>query len=93
MQRHDDSADESGPSNAEEKAMGFVWFIVVGLLAGLIMEGGGYGMLGDIVVGDAPDIAPSIHDRLHFVGHAAPPELRLRMFRRGLSTSRSPTAA
>jgi len=35
--------------------MGFVWFILVGfvsgLLAGLIMTGSGYGMLGDIVVG------------------------------------------
>ena len=35
--------------------MGFVWFVVVGFvagfLAGLIMKGSGYGMLGDIVVG------------------------------------------
>jgi uncharacterized membrane protein YeaQ/YmgE (transglycosylase-associated protein family) len=35
--------------------MGFVWFILVGLVAGLlagaIMKGSGYGMLGDIVVG------------------------------------------
>ena len=35
--------------------MAFVWFIVVGLVAGLlagvIMKGSGYGMLGDIVVG------------------------------------------
>ena len=35
--------------------MGFVWFIVVGLvaclLAGVIMKGSGYGLLGDIVVG------------------------------------------
>jgi uncharacterized membrane protein YeaQ/YmgE (transglycosylase-associated protein family) len=54
-QRDDDSADESGPFNPEESAMGFVWFILVGLVAGLlagvIMKGSGYGMLGDIVVG------------------------------------------
>lgn len=35
--------------------MAFVWFIAVGfvagLLAGVIMKGSGYGMLGDIVVG------------------------------------------
>jgi uncharacterized membrane protein YeaQ/YmgE (transglycosylase-associated protein family) len=35
--------------------MEFIWFIVVGLiagwLAGLIMKGGGFGVLGDIVVG------------------------------------------
>ena len=35
--------------------MEFVWFIIVGLiagfLAGTIMKGGGYGVLGDIVVG------------------------------------------
>jgi uncharacterized membrane protein YeaQ/YmgE (transglycosylase-associated protein family) len=53
--RDDDSADESGPFNPEESAMGFVWFILVGLVAGLlagvIMKGSGYGMLGDIVVG------------------------------------------
>jgi uncharacterized membrane protein YeaQ/YmgE (transglycosylase-associated protein family) len=38
-----------------EKAMEFVWFIIVGLiagwLAGVIMKGGGYGVVGDIVVG------------------------------------------
>jgi uncharacterized membrane protein YeaQ/YmgE (transglycosylase-associated protein family) len=54
-QRHQHSADESSYSTAEEITMGFVWFIVVGfvagLLAGLIMKGSGYGMLGDIVVG------------------------------------------
>jgi uncharacterized membrane protein YeaQ/YmgE (transglycosylase-associated protein family) len=54
-QRHRDSADDSRLFNAEETAMGFVWFIVVGfvagLLAGVIMKGSGYGMLGDIVVG------------------------------------------
>jgi uncharacterized membrane protein YeaQ/YmgE (transglycosylase-associated protein family) len=35
--------------------MEFVWFILIGLvagwLAGVIMKGGGYGMVGDIVVG------------------------------------------
>jgi len=35
--------------------MNFVWFIVVGLvagwLAGVIMKGGGFGVIGDIVVG------------------------------------------
>jgi uncharacterized membrane protein YeaQ/YmgE (transglycosylase-associated protein family) len=35
--------------------MEFVWFIIVGLvagwLAGVIMKGGGYGVIGDIVVG------------------------------------------
>lgn len=35
--------------------MNFVWFIIVGLvagwLAGKIMKGGGYGVVGDIVVG------------------------------------------
>jgi uncharacterized membrane protein YeaQ/YmgE (transglycosylase-associated protein family) len=35
--------------------MEFVWFIIVGLiagwLAGVIMKGGGFGMIGDIVVG------------------------------------------
>lgn len=35
--------------------MGFVWFIFIGLiagwLAGVIVKGGGFGLLGDIVVG------------------------------------------
>jgi uncharacterized membrane protein YeaQ/YmgE (transglycosylase-associated protein family) len=35
--------------------MAFVWFILVGLvagwLAGQIMKGGGYGVVGDIIVG------------------------------------------
>ena len=35
--------------------MEFVWFIIIGLvagwLAGVIMKGGGYGVIGDIVVG------------------------------------------
>ena len=38
-----------------EKAMEFIWFIIVGLiagwLAGVIMKGGGYGVVGDIIVG------------------------------------------
>ena len=35
--------------------MEFVWFIIVGLvagwLAGVVMKGGGFGVIGDIVVG------------------------------------------
>ncbi len=35
--------------------MEFIWFIIVGLvagwLAGMIMKGGGFGVVGDIVVG------------------------------------------
>lgn len=35
--------------------MEFLWFVVVGLvagwLAGVVMKGGGFGMIGDIVVG------------------------------------------
>ena len=35
--------------------MEFVWFIIIGLvagwLAGIIMKGGGFGVVGDIVVG------------------------------------------
>ncbi|GAB1401101.1 GlsB/YeaQ/YmgE family stress response membrane protein [Elusimicrobiota bacterium] len=35
--------------------MGFIWFIFIGLvagwLAGVIVKGGGFGLLGDIVVG------------------------------------------
>jgi uncharacterized membrane protein YeaQ/YmgE (transglycosylase-associated protein family) len=35
--------------------MDFVWFILIGIvagwLAGLIMKGGGYGLLGDLLVG------------------------------------------
>jgi uncharacterized membrane protein YeaQ/YmgE (transglycosylase-associated protein family) len=35
--------------------MEFIWFIIVGLvagwLAGVIMKGGGFGVIGDIVVG------------------------------------------
>jgi len=42
-------------TNTEENAVEFVWFILIGLvagaLAGMIMNGGGYGIVGDIVVG------------------------------------------
>jgi uncharacterized membrane protein YeaQ/YmgE (transglycosylase-associated protein family) len=35
--------------------MGFIWFILIGLvagwLAGQVMKGGGYGVLGDIIIG------------------------------------------
>lgn len=35
--------------------MGFIWMILIGLvagwLAGQVMKGGGYGVLGDIIVG------------------------------------------
>lgn len=35
--------------------MGIIWFLIVGLiagwLAGLVVKGGGFGVLGDIVVG------------------------------------------
>jgi len=35
--------------------MNFIWFILIGLvagwLAGQVMKGGGYGVLGDIVIG------------------------------------------
>jgi uncharacterized membrane protein YeaQ/YmgE (transglycosylase-associated protein family) len=38
-----------------ERIMEFVWFIVIGLvagwLAGQLMKGGGFGVIGDIVVG------------------------------------------
>ncbi|MPN39072.1 hypothetical protein SDC9_186598 [bioreactor metagenome] len=34
---------------------GFIWYIVVGLiagwLAGVVMKGGGYGIIGDIILG------------------------------------------
>jgi uncharacterized membrane protein YeaQ/YmgE (transglycosylase-associated protein family) len=39
----------------KENAMSFVWFILVGLiagwLAGVLMKGGGFGVIGDIIVG------------------------------------------
>lgn len=35
--------------------MGLLWFLLIGLvagwLAGLIMKGGGYGLIGDLIVG------------------------------------------
>ena len=35
--------------------MGFLWFLVIGLvagwLAGVLVKGGGFGLLGDIVIG------------------------------------------
>jgi uncharacterized membrane protein YeaQ/YmgE (transglycosylase-associated protein family) len=35
--------------------MGFIWFILIGLLAGWLagqlMQGGGFGVIGDIIVG------------------------------------------
>ncbi|MSU78241.1 MAG: GlsB/YeaQ/YmgE family stress response membrane protein [Gemmataceae bacterium] len=35
--------------------MSFLWFIMIGIvagwLAGMIMKGGGYGLLGDLIVG------------------------------------------
>src|SRR5882757_8409089 len=37
------------------EAMSFIWFILIGLvagwLAGQVMKGGGYGVLGDIIIG------------------------------------------
>ena len=55
MQPFSDSADEPVPFTTKESAVAFVWFVVVGfvagLIAGLIMKGSGYGILGDIVVG------------------------------------------
>jgi uncharacterized membrane protein YeaQ/YmgE (transglycosylase-associated protein family) len=39
----------------EKKCMEFIWFILIGLvagaLAGQIVRGGGFGVLGDIIVG------------------------------------------
>jgi hypothetical protein len=46
------------------------------------------------LVVDAPDFAACIHDQLHVGGHTPAPVCpRRRMFRRGLSTSSSPTLA
>jgi uncharacterized membrane protein YeaQ/YmgE (transglycosylase-associated protein family) len=43
------------PDNEKELSMDVLWFIVIGGLAGwiagLIMKGGGFGILGDIAVG------------------------------------------
>jgi uncharacterized membrane protein YeaQ/YmgE (transglycosylase-associated protein family) len=42
-------------SSKEETVMVFIWFILIGLvagwLAGLVVKGGGFGVIGDIVVG------------------------------------------
>ena len=35
---------------------GLIWWIVVGLIAGKVMKGGGYGVLIDIVLGSAGGI-------------------------------------
>jgi uncharacterized membrane protein YeaQ/YmgE (transglycosylase-associated protein family) len=39
----------------EEFAMGIIWFLIVGLiagwLAGVLVKGGGFGLIGDMVVG------------------------------------------
>ena len=39
----------------QDIAMGFLWFILIGIaagwLAGQIMKGGGFGLIGDLVVG------------------------------------------
>jgi uncharacterized membrane protein YeaQ/YmgE (transglycosylase-associated protein family) len=39
----------------KEDAMNFLWFLLIGLaagwLAGVIMKGGGFGVIGDLVVG------------------------------------------
>src|SRR5262249_2478874 len=47
--------DRSQTFAGRERTMEIIWFIVVGLvagwLAGLIMKGGGFGVIGDIVVG------------------------------------------
>jgi uncharacterized membrane protein YeaQ/YmgE (transglycosylase-associated protein family) len=41
--------------NYKEKHMSFVWFLIVGLvagwLAGMLVKGGGFGLVGDLVVG------------------------------------------
>jgi uncharacterized membrane protein YeaQ/YmgE (transglycosylase-associated protein family) len=41
--------------NSEDCAMEFLWFILIGIaagwLAGQIMKGGGYGLVGDLIVG------------------------------------------
>jgi len=42
-------------NDEEIKVMEFVWFILVGLvagwLAGVLVQGGGFGVIGDIIVG------------------------------------------
>jgi uncharacterized membrane protein YeaQ/YmgE (transglycosylase-associated protein family) len=46
---------EGRPKTAREYEMEIVWFILIGLvagwLAGQLMKGGGFGVIGDIVVG------------------------------------------
>lgn len=46
---------ENNRTGKKGKCMNFVWFILVGLiagwLAGLLMKGGGFGVVGDIVIG------------------------------------------
>jgi uncharacterized membrane protein YeaQ/YmgE (transglycosylase-associated protein family) len=43
------------PQRDWSKPMDFVWFIVIGIvagfLAGVIMKGGGYGIIGDLILG------------------------------------------
>jgi uncharacterized membrane protein YeaQ/YmgE (transglycosylase-associated protein family) len=51
------NCDDLNPPTSKEgvKAMNFVWFILIGIaagwLAGQIMKGGGFGMLGDLIIG------------------------------------------
>jgi uncharacterized membrane protein YeaQ/YmgE (transglycosylase-associated protein family) len=49
------AADNGGVSLKRGNTMDFVWFILIGLvagwLAGQFMKGGGFGVVGDIVVG------------------------------------------
>jgi uncharacterized membrane protein YeaQ/YmgE (transglycosylase-associated protein family) len=43
------------PQFRKENAMDFLWFLIVGLiagwLAGMLVKGGGFGLIGDLVVG------------------------------------------
>jgi uncharacterized membrane protein YeaQ/YmgE (transglycosylase-associated protein family) len=43
------------PVNNREREMNLLWFLIVGLvagwLAGLLVKGGGFGLIGDLVVG------------------------------------------
>jgi uncharacterized membrane protein YeaQ/YmgE (transglycosylase-associated protein family) len=47
--------DQRKRRSAKEKIMEFVWFILIGLvagwLAGMLVKGGGFGVIGDIAVG------------------------------------------
>jgi uncharacterized membrane protein YeaQ/YmgE (transglycosylase-associated protein family) len=42
-------------NNYKENGMSFLWFLIVGLiagwLAGMLVKGGGFGLIGDLVVG------------------------------------------